>query len=68
MRLGVPRVYGGPEADPLTMLAVFEAVARGDGAAGWCTMIAATSSMQALFLPPEHAARSLGIPAPSPAA
>ena len=53
MRMALPAAYGGPEADPLTMLTAIEIVARADGAAGWCTMIASTTSSQALFLPPE---------------
>ena len=55
MRMCVPAVYGGPEADPLTLVETIEAVSRADGAAGWCTMIAATTSSMALFLPPETA-------------
>ena len=45
--------YGGPEADPLTMLTAIETLARADGAAGWCSMIASTTASQALFLPPD---------------
>ncbi len=55
MRMAVPVAYGGPEADPLTMLSAIETVARADGAAGWCTMIASTTSSQCLFLPPDSA-------------
>ena len=51
MRLCVPAVYGGPEADPMTMVEVIEAVAQSDGAAGWCTMIASTTSSMSSFLP-----------------
>jgi alkylation response protein AidB-like acyl-CoA dehydrogenase len=35
----VPRVAGGDELDPITMLNVVEAVSRVDGSAGWVTMI-----------------------------
>src|SRR5205085_2624587 len=35
----VPRVAGGDELDPITMLDVVEAVSRVDGSAGWVTMI-----------------------------
>jgi len=35
----VPRVAGGDELDPITMLEVVEAVSRVDGSAGWVTMI-----------------------------
>ncbi len=62
MRMAVPVAYGGPEADPLTMLSAIETVARADGAAGWCTMIAATTSSQCLFLPPDSARAIYGDP------
>lgn len=58
MRLCVPAVYGGPEVDPVTMVEVIEAVAQADGAAGWCTMIASTTSSMAAFLP-DAAAREI---------
>jgi alkylation response protein AidB-like acyl-CoA dehydrogenase len=58
MRLCVPAAYGGPEVDPVTMVEVIEAVAQADGAAGWCTMIASTTSSMAAFLP-EPAAREI---------
>ncbi len=35
----VPRVAGGDELDPITMLDVVEAVSRVDGSAGWLAMI-----------------------------
>ena len=63
MRLYVPRAYGGPEVDPPTALRAMEEVARADAAAGWCTMIAATTSSLALFLPPPAAAEIYGDPA-----
>jgi alkylation response protein AidB-like acyl-CoA dehydrogenase len=62
-RMCVPAVYGGPEADPLTVLEAIEAVAHADGAAGWCTMIAATTSSLAVFLPPPAAELIYGDPA-----
>lgn len=58
MRLCVPRRYGGPEVDPITLVSVIEELARADGAAGWCAMIAATTSSMASFLP-ESAAREI---------
>ena len=63
MRMCVPGSYGGPEADPLTLVEVIEAVSRSDGAAGWCTMIASTTSSMALFLPPRSAKELFGDPA-----
>lgn len=58
MRMCVPAAYGGPECDPITMARAIEAVAIADGAAGWCTMIASTTSSLSMFLPP-HTARQL---------
>jgi len=55
LRMCVPAVYGGPEADPVTLVQAIEAVAKADGAAGWCTMIASTTSSMSLFLAPEFA-------------
>jgi alkylation response protein AidB-like acyl-CoA dehydrogenase len=62
LRMCVPAVYGGPEADPVTLVRAIEAVARSDGGAGWCTMIASTTSSMASFLPPESAAEIYGDP------
>jgi alkylation response protein AidB-like acyl-CoA dehydrogenase len=54
-KLMVPRAYGGAEAPVATQIAAFEAIARADGAAGWCAMIGATSGLVAAFVPPEVA-------------
>lgn len=54
-RMCVPTVYGGPEADPITLVRAIETVATADGAAGWCTMIASTTSSMSLFMEPEWA-------------
>jgi alkylation response protein AidB-like acyl-CoA dehydrogenase len=62
LRMCVPAAYGGPEADPLTLVEVIEAVSRSDGAAGWCTMIASTTASMALFLPPKSAKELFGDP------
>jgi alkylation response protein AidB-like acyl-CoA dehydrogenase len=35
-RLWIPRTLGGAEADPMTLVAAVEEIARADGAAGWC--------------------------------
>jgi alkylation response protein AidB-like acyl-CoA dehydrogenase len=61
-RMCVPAVYGGPEADPITMVRAIETVATADGAAGWCTMIASTTSSMSLFMEPEWAQRIYGDP------
>jgi indole-3-acetate monooxygenase len=60
MRMCVPEAYGGPEADPVTMVEAIEAVAQADGAAGWCAMIASTTSSMASFLPAESAREIYG--------
>jgi alkylation response protein AidB-like acyl-CoA dehydrogenase len=57
-RMCVPHAYGGPEVDPVTMVKAIEAVAHSDGAAGWCAMIASTTSSMASLLP-EEAAREI---------
>ena len=62
MRMCVPAAYGGPEADPMTVVEAIEAVAHSDGAAGWCTMIASTTSSLAAFLTPEVAREIYGDP------
>ena len=56
MRMCVPAAYGGPEVDPLPMVRAIAAVAHADGAAGWCSMIASTTSSMSAFLPAEAAA------------
>lgn len=52
LRLKLPQVLGGAEADPVTQLDVLEAVSRIDPSAGWCLMIGAASvGSLAAFLP-----------------
>lgn len=55
LRMAVPAEYGGPEADPVTLMRCIETVAASDGAAGWCTMIASTTSSMSMFMHPEFA-------------
>jgi indole-3-acetate monooxygenase len=55
MRMCVPAAYGGPEADAITLVEAIELIAHADGAAGWCTMIASTTSSMAAFLPADTA-------------
>jgi alkylation response protein AidB-like acyl-CoA dehydrogenase len=47
----VPARYGGSELAAADVVRVIEAVARADGAAGWCVMIGATTGMLAASLP-----------------
>ncbi|MEX0847246.1 MAG: acyl-CoA dehydrogenase family protein [Ilumatobacteraceae bacterium] len=54
-RMCVPAVYGGPEADPVTLVRAIEKIAIADGAAGWCTMIASTTSSMSMFMDPDYA-------------
>jgi len=58
MRMCVPEVYGGPEVDPPTMIRAISELARADGAAGWCSMIASTTSSMSSYLP-ESTARAI---------
>jgi indole-3-acetate monooxygenase len=62
LRMCVPGVYGGPELNPMEMVQAIAAVAQNDGAAGWCTMIASTTSSMSMFLAPEVAAEIFGDP------
>lgn len=62
MRMCVPAAYGGPEVDPITMVRAIESLAYADGAAGWCSMIASTTSSLSLFLEPEWARKIYGDP------
>jgi len=55
LRMCVPEAYGGPQVDPPTMLRVIERIARADGAAGWCTMIASTTSLLSHYVEPARA-------------
>ncbi len=62
LRMCVPAAYGGPEVDPVTLVRAIEAVAHSDGAAGWCTMIASTTSSMAALLPEQPAREIYGDP------
>ncbi len=62
LRMCVPAVYGGPEVDPPTILRVIERIATADGAAGWCTMIASTTSLLSNYVEPEQAQLIWGDP------
>jgi alkylation response protein AidB-like acyl-CoA dehydrogenase len=61
-KLCVPRVYGGAQASPATMLAVIEELAKTDGSVGWCAMIGITSSLMSVYLD-EAVAREIYGPA-----
>jgi indole-3-acetate monooxygenase len=57
-RLCVPAGLGGGEAHPAVLVDAVEALSRGDGSAGWCVAIGATSGLVAGYLP-EPAAREI---------
>ena len=61
-RLLTPKTLGGPEADVATAANVIAEVARYDGAAAWCVMIAGTTTLQAGFLPEDVARLVFGSP------
>lgn len=62
MRMCVPGVYGGPEADVRTLVEVTETIAAADAAAGWCAVIASTTSSLCCFLEPAWARQIYGDP------
>lgn len=62
-RLLVPRALGGFESDPATMVDTLAEIARGDGAAGWCAMIASTTAVLSGWLPENEARAIFGDPA-----
>ena len=46
----MPRVWGGPELDPLTQFRVLETLAMADGSVGWCAMINCDGAYITAFL------------------
>ncbi|MFT3855795.1 MAG: acyl-CoA dehydrogenase family protein [Ilumatobacteraceae bacterium] len=62
MRMCVPAGYGGPAADPHTLVEAVEAIAVADAAAGWCASIASTTSSLVCFLEPAWAREIYGDP------
>jgi alkylation response protein AidB-like acyl-CoA dehydrogenase len=48
--MAMPRVWGGPELDPLTQFRVIEALAMADGWVGWCAMIGSDGGYVTAFL------------------
>ena len=57
-RMLIPQALGGLETDVITLLEVFEEMAKIDGSVGWCIMIGATGGLISAYLP-EHAARTI---------
>ena len=58
--LCVPKVYGGLEASPVTMMDVIETLATADASSAWCVFIGATSGLVAGYLPVEAAKEIYG--------
>jgi alkylation response protein AidB-like acyl-CoA dehydrogenase len=48
--MAMPRVWGGPELDPLTQFRVIEALAMAEGSVGWCAMIGCDGGYVTAFL------------------
>jgi alkylation response protein AidB-like acyl-CoA dehydrogenase len=61
-RMLVPRVFGGGEIAPLTMIRAIEEIARADGAAGWCVMVGASTGLLAAYLEEDVAREVYGDP------
>ncbi|VWX59114.1 acyl-CoA dehydrogenase family protein [Sphingorhabdus sp. 109] len=56
--LSKPAAIGGLELDPLDFMKIVATVAGADASAGWCVMIAVTSTLGAAYMP-EPAAREI---------
>src|SRR4051794_30829566 len=61
-RMAVPEAVGGLERHPAELVATVAELARGDGAAGWCAAIGATSGLVAGYLPEDGAREIYGDP------
>src|ERR1700720_1147025 len=48
--MAMPRLWGGPELDPLTQFRVIEALAMAEGSVGWCAMIGSDGGYVTAFL------------------
>jgi alkylation response protein AidB-like acyl-CoA dehydrogenase len=54
-RMVTPAAYGGLECSPRQIVDAVEAVAEANASAGWCTMIGATTAMNAAYMEPATA-------------
>ena len=59
-RMLVPADVGGGEAEPAQLVDTIFELARGDGSAGWCLAVAATSGMLGAYVPREAAQEIFG--------
>ncbi len=62
LRLGLTADLGGSEHTTAEILEMAERIAEGDGSAGWCVSIAATSSLLGAYLPEKGAQEVFGDP------
>ncbi len=53
--LSKPSALGGLELEPIEFLKIISTLSEADASAGWCAMIAVTSSLAAAYLDEEHA-------------
>lgn len=60
LRQCVPKDLGGFEAHPLESLGIIEALAEGDGACAWATMVGCTTGLLGGYLDSESAAKVYG--------
>lgn len=49
--LFLPKVYGGPQLDPVTAMEAVEAISAADGSAGWLSMVASALVLNVGWLP-----------------
>ena len=62
-RMLAPASAGGLEAPPAELVESVEALARGDGAAGWLVAVCATAGLLTAYLPPDRAGELFADPA-----
>ena len=50
MRMNMPRIWGGPEMNPMEQVEVIEALARADASIAWCSFIWCDSGIYSGYL------------------
>lgn len=58
--LAKPKALGGLQLSPLDFMKIIVAIAEADASAGWCAMIAVTSTLGAAYMEPGAAAEIFG--------
>ncbi len=61
-RMMTPKTYGGLELSAREFVEGVERIARANASAGWCSMIACTTSMNAAYMAPDMAAEIYASP------